>query len=184
MEQDERDERHVEAEERTIARQILPSPTPPRSLSSPPLFHEGTSGIIFPDHETYLTTPVAYLMGLIEGMPNNEFISRPTQPEVTQALEILREERVFIMHTQRSLQIREGTLIARINVGERRLMGFDDVGLRDIFHPTNDYYMPTTAVVSRSSSSALNGTPLCPMPGAYINTDVTGPNGGVYQFVC
>ena len=182
LEQNEWDKQHVDEEERTITRQTLPSP--PHSPSPPSPFHEGTSGVIFPDRETYLTTPVSYLMGLIEGTPNNKFVFGPTQPGVTRALEILREERAFVMHAQRSLQIREGTLITRINTGERRLMGFDDVGLRDTFHPTNDYYMPTTAVVSRSSSSALNGTPLCPMPGAYINTDVTGPNGGVYQFVC
>ena len=53
--------------------------------------------------------PVAYLIGLIEGMPNNKFVSGPTRPEVTRVLEILREEKSFVIHTQRSLQIREGT---------------------------------------------------------------------------
>ena len=118
MEQDKRDERRVEAEERDLARQTLPSPSHSRSPSPPPLIDEGTTGIIFPDQETYLTTPVSYLMGLIEGTPNNEFVSGPTQPEVTRALEILREERSFVIQAQRSLQIREGTLIARINAGE------------------------------------------------------------------
>ena len=122
-------------------------------------------------------------MGLIEGTPNNEFVSGPTRPEVTRALEILREERSFVIRAQRSLQIREGTLIARINAGEWRLMGFDDARpLRDAFHPADDYYMPTTALVSRSSSSASNGSLLCPMPGAYVDTDIVGPRGGVYRF--
>ena len=122
-------------------------------------------------------------MGLIEGTPNNEFVSGPTRPEVTRALEILREERSFVIHAQRSLQIREGTLIAQINAGERRLMGFDDARpLHNAFHPTDDYYMPTTAVVSRSSSSASNGAPLRPMPGVYVDTDIVGPRGGVYRF--
>ena len=80
-------------------------------------------------------TPMSYLMGLIEGTPNNEFVSGPTRPEVTRALEILREERSFVIHAQRSLQIREGTLITQINAGERRLMGFDNAGLRDAFYP-------------------------------------------------
>ena len=182
LEQDERDQRRVEAEERDLARQTLPSPTHSRSPSPPPLIDEGT-GIIFPDRETYLTAPVSYLMGLIEGTPNNEFVSGPTRPEVTRALEILREERSFVMHAQRSLQIREGTLIARINAGERRLMGLDHARpLHDAFHPADDYYMPTTAVVSRSSSSASNGSPLRPMPGAYVGTDIVGPRGGVYRF--
>ena len=62
-------------------------------------------------------------------------------------------------------------------------MGFDDARpLHDTFHPADDYYMPTTAVVSRSSSSASNGSPLHPMPGAYISTDTVGPRGGVYCF--
>ena len=78
MEQNERDERHIEAEERDLARQTLPSPSRSCSPSPPPLFDEGTSGVIFPDCETYLMTPVAYLMGLIEGMLNNEFMSGPT----------------------------------------------------------------------------------------------------------
>ena len=62
-------------------------------------------------------------------------------------------------------------------------MGFDDASpLHDAFHPANNYYTPTTAVVSRSSSSASNGSPLRPMPGAYIDTDIVGPRGGVYRF--
>ena len=127
--------------------------------------------------------PVAYLMGLIEGMPNNKFVSGPTRPEVTRVLEILREEKSFVIHTQRSLQIREGTLIARINAGERRLMGFNKARLlANIFDPADNYYMRNMALVSCSLSSALNGTLLCPMPGAYINTDITGPRGGVYRF--
>ena len=64
-------------------------------------------------------------------------------------MEVLREERSFVIHTQRSLQIREGTLITHINADERRLMGFDDTRpLMDTFHPADDYYMPTTALVS------------------------------------
>ena len=178
LEQNEWDEQHVDEEERTITRQTLPSP--PHSPSPPSPFHEGTSGVIFPDRETYLTTPVSYLMGLIEGTPNNKFVFGPTQPGVTRALEILREERAFVMHAQRSLQIREGTLITRINTGERRLMGFNDAGLRDVFHPADDYYMPTTALVSRFSSSTSNGAPLRLMPESYENTDTIGANRGVY----
>ena len=180
LEEDEQNQQRIEAEERDLARQTLPSPS--HSPSPPPLIHEDT-GVIFPDRKMYLTTPVSYLMGLIEGTPNNEFVSGPTQPEVTRALEILREERSFVIHAQRSLQIREGTLIARINAGERQLMGFDDARpLHDAFHPADDYYMPTTAVVSHSSSSASNGSPLRPMPGAYIDTNIVGPRGGVYRF--
>ena len=183
LEQDERDERRVEAEERDLARQTLPSPAQSRPSSPPPLIDEGTTGIIFPDHKTYLTTPIAYLMGLIEGTPNNEFVSGPTRPEVARALEILREERAFVMHAQRSLQIREGTLIARINAGERRLMGFDDARpLVNTFNPADDYHMPTTTLVSHSSSMASNGALLCPMPGTYGYDDIVGPRGGVYRF--
>ena len=128
-------------------------------------------------------TPVAYLMGLIEGVPNNEFVSGPTQLKVTRALEILRKERVFVMHAQRSLQIREGTLIARINAGERRLMGFNDARpLVNTFNPADDYYTPTTALVSRSSSTASNGALLCPMLGTYEHDDIVGLRGGVYRF--
>lgn len=62
-------------------------------------------------------------------------------------------------------------------------MGFDDARpLPDTFHPADDYYMPTTAVVSRSSLSASNGAPLRPMPGAYVDMDIVGPRGGVYRF--
>ena len=62
-------------------------------------------------------------------------------------------------------------------------MGFNDARpLHDAFHPANNYYMPTTAMVSRSSLSASNGAPLCPMPGAYVDTDIVGPRGGVYRF--
>ena len=62
-------------------------------------------------------------------------------------------------------------------------MGFNDARpLHDAFHPANDYYMPTTAVVSRSSSSASNGAPLRPMPGVYIDMDIVGLRGGVYCF--
>ncbi|ETW87770.1 hypothetical protein HETIRDRAFT_100076 [Heterobasidion irregulare TC 32-1] len=149
-------------------------PSPSRSPSPPPLICTQSKGIIFPDRETYLTTPVAYMMGLIEGTPNTEFVSGPTQPEIQRALEILEEERSFVRHAQRALQIREGTLIARINAGERRLMGLNQTTcLQDSFHPANDitpvteYHMPTTAVVSCASSSASNGVPLRPMPGAY-----------------
>ena len=123
-------------------------------------------------------------MGLIEGQPSNEFVSGPTRPEVERALEILREERSFVMHAQRSLQIREGTIIARISAGQRRLMGFNEPRpLDNTFHPANDYHMPTTAVVSRSSSTASNGAPLRPMPGSYEGSNVTGPAGGVYRFI-
>ncbi|ETW80149.1 hypothetical protein HETIRDRAFT_428410 [Heterobasidion irregulare TC 32-1] len=149
-------------------------PSPSHSPSPPPLIHTPSEGIVFPDRETYLTTPVAYMMGLIEGTPNTEFVSGPTRPEIQRALEILEEERSFVRHTQRALQIREGTLIARINAGERKLIGLDQTTpLRDTFHPTDDitpvteYHMPTTAVVSRASSSASNRAPLRPMPGAY-----------------
>ncbi|ETW82073.1 hypothetical protein HETIRDRAFT_101409 [Heterobasidion irregulare TC 32-1] len=144
-----------------------------RSPSPFPLIHEGNKGVVFPDRETYLMTPVSYMMGLIEGTLNTEFVSGPTWPEVRRALEILEEERSFVRHAQRALQIREGTLIARINAGERRLMGLNQTTqLCDSFHPADDnpatkYHMPTTAVVSSASSSASNGAPLCPMPGAY-----------------
>ncbi|ETW82566.1 hypothetical protein HETIRDRAFT_426194 [Heterobasidion irregulare TC 32-1] len=94
------------------------STSPSSSPSPPPLTHEANEGIVFPDRETYLTTPVAYMMGLIEGTPNTEFMSGPTRPEIQRALEILEEERSFVRHAQRALQIREGTIIARINAGE------------------------------------------------------------------
>ena len=101
LEQDEQDKQCVLAEERDIAQQTIPTPSP---LYSPlPLFHNSTVGVIFPDRETYLTMPVAYLMGLIEGMPNNKFVSSLTRPEVTRALEILWEEWAFVMHAQKSL---------------------------------------------------------------------------------
>ncbi|ETW75885.1 hypothetical protein HETIRDRAFT_430369 [Heterobasidion irregulare TC 32-1] len=134
--------------------------------------------------ETYLTTPVAYMMGLIEGTPNTEFVSGPTRPEIQRALEILEEERSFVRHAQRALQIREGTIITRINAGERKLMGLQN--LRDSFHPADDptpsteYHMPTTAVVSRASSSASNGAPLRPMPGTYPTR--TDRERDVYRF--
>lgn len=64
-------------------------------------------------------------------------------------------------------------------------MGLDHVEpLRDTFHPAddltpaNEYYMPSTAVVSCASSAASNGGLLHPMPGTYP----TGPNRGVYRF--
>ncbi|ETW84851.1 hypothetical protein HETIRDRAFT_121129 [Heterobasidion irregulare TC 32-1] len=53
-------------------------PAPSHSPSPPPLIHTQGDGIIFPDRETYLMTPVAYMMGLIEGTPNTEFVSGPT----------------------------------------------------------------------------------------------------------
>ena len=183
LEQNEVDEQRLEAEERDRARQTLLTP-PSHSPSPPPLIHDGTAGIIFPDRQTYLTAPVSYLMGLIEGQPSNEFVSGPTRPEVERALEVLREERSFVMHAQRSLQIREGTIIARIVNGQRRLMGFDEPRpLINTFNPADDYYMPTTAVVSRSSSTASNGAPLRPMPGSYEGFNATGPAGGVYRFI-
>ena len=76
LEQNKQDEQCIDAEKRTIARQTLPSPS--HSPSPSPLFHKGTPGVIFPDRETYLMTPVSYLIGLIEGTPNNEFVSGPT----------------------------------------------------------------------------------------------------------
>ncbi|ETW85244.1 hypothetical protein HETIRDRAFT_424615 [Heterobasidion irregulare TC 32-1] len=162
-------------------------PSPSRSPSPPPLVRTQSEGIIFPDRETYLTTPVAYMMGLIEGTPNTEFVSGPTRPEVRRALEILEEERSFVRHAQRALQIREGTLIARINAGERKLIGLDQTTpLQDTFHPADDitpvteYHMPTMAVVSRASSSASNGAPLHPMPGAYPTE--RGRGRDVYRF--
>ncbi|ETW79297.1 hypothetical protein HETIRDRAFT_453743 [Heterobasidion irregulare TC 32-1] len=149
-------------------------PSPSRSPSPPPLIRTQGEGIIFPDRETYLTTPVAYMMGLIKGTPNTEFVSGPTRPEVQRALEILEEERSFVRHAQRALQIWEGTLIAHINAGKRRLMGLNQTPhLQDSFHPADNitpitkYHMPTTAVVSRASSSTSNGAPLRPMLGAY-----------------
>ncbi|ETW77375.1 hypothetical protein HETIRDRAFT_118453 [Heterobasidion irregulare TC 32-1] len=159
-------------------------PSPSHSPSPPPLIREANEGVIFPDRETYLTTPVAYMMGLIEGTPNTEFVSGPTRPEIQRALEILEEERSFVRHAQRALQIREGTIIARINAGERKLMGLQN--LRDSFHPADDptpsteYHMPTTAVVSRASSTASNGAPLRPMPGTYPTR--TDRERGVYRF--
>ncbi|ETW87804.1 hypothetical protein HETIRDRAFT_448221 [Heterobasidion irregulare TC 32-1] len=47
------------------------------SPSPPPLIHEANEGVVFPDRETYLTTPVAYMMGLIEGTPNTETFEIP-----------------------------------------------------------------------------------------------------------
>ncbi|ETW76864.1 hypothetical protein HETIRDRAFT_118995 [Heterobasidion irregulare TC 32-1] len=154
------------------------------SPSPPPLIREANESIVFPDRETYLTTPVAYMMGLIEGTPNTEFVSGPTRPEIQRALEILKEERSFVRHAQRALQIREGTIIARINAGERKLMGLQN--LRDSFHPADDptpateYHMPTTAVVSRASSSASNGAPFRPMLGTYPTR--TDRERDVYRF--
>ncbi|ETW87792.1 hypothetical protein HETIRDRAFT_114754 [Heterobasidion irregulare TC 32-1] len=114
-------------------------PSPSRSPSPPPLIRTQSEGIIFPDRETYLTTFIAYIMGLIEGTPNTEFVSGPTRPEIQRALEILEEERSFVQHAQRALQIREGILIARINAGERRLMGLNQTPhLQDSFHPADD----------------------------------------------
>ncbi|ETW86448.1 hypothetical protein HETIRDRAFT_423676 [Heterobasidion irregulare TC 32-1] len=66
------------------------------SPSPPPLIREANEGIIFPDRETYLTTPIVYMMGLIEGTPNTEFVSGPTRPEIQRTLEILEEERSFV----------------------------------------------------------------------------------------
>ena len=159
----------------------------PRSPSSspPPLFKKNIPRVVFPDRETYLMTLVSYLMGLIKGTPNNKFVSGPMRPKVVRVLDILWEERLFIMHTQRSLQIRKGTIIVRITVGERRLTGFTETVsyLNDIFHPADNYYILTTTLISCSSSVASNGTPLCPMPGAYIPTMVNGRNNEVYQFI-
>ncbi|ETW79951.1 hypothetical protein HETIRDRAFT_117063 [Heterobasidion irregulare TC 32-1] len=177
------------AEEAAVA-QIPGSPvidistSPSSSPSPPPLIREANEGVIFPDRETYLTTPVAYMMGLIEGTPNTEFVSGPTRPEIQRALEILEEERSFVRHAQRALQIREGTIIARINAGQQKLMGLQN--LRDSFHPADDptpsteYHMPTTAVVSRALSSASNGAPLHPMPGTYPTR--TDRERDVYRF--
>ncbi|ETW79547.1 hypothetical protein HETIRDRAFT_452686 [Heterobasidion irregulare TC 32-1] len=53
-------------------------PSPSRSPSPPPLIRMQDEGIIFPDRETYLTTPVTYMMGLIERTPNTEFVLGPT----------------------------------------------------------------------------------------------------------
>ncbi|ETW78763.1 hypothetical protein HETIRDRAFT_104122 [Heterobasidion irregulare TC 32-1] len=124
------------------------------SPSPPPLIREANEGVVFPDRETYLTTPVVYMMGLIEGTPNTEFVLGPTRPEIQRALEILEEERSF--------------------------------NLQDSFHPAGDptpstkYHMPTTAVVSRASSLASNGAPLCPMPGTYPTR--TDRERDVYRF--
>ncbi|ETW76459.1 hypothetical protein HETIRDRAFT_429907 [Heterobasidion irregulare TC 32-1] len=103
-----------------------PTPSPPHSPSPPPLICEGNKGIIFLDRELYLSTPVTYLMGLIEGSPSTEFVLGPTWPEIQRALEILEEERAFVQHAQSALQMREGTLIARINAGS-------EGGIREAF---------------------------------------------------
>ncbi|ETW75983.1 hypothetical protein HETIRDRAFT_455604 [Heterobasidion irregulare TC 32-1] len=160
------------------------STSPSSSPSPPPLIREANEGVVFPDRETYLTTPVVYMMGLIEGTPNPEFVSGPTRPEIQRALEILEEERSFVRHAQRALQIRKGTIIARINARERKLMGLQT--LQDSFHPADDptpsteYHMPTTAVVSRASSSASNGAPLRTMLGTYPTR--TDRERDVYRF--
>ena len=86
-------------------------------------------------------TLVSYLMGLIKGTPNNKFVSGPMRPKVVRVLDILWEERSFIMHTQRSLQIRKGTIITWITVGERRLTGFTKMVsyFNDMFYLANNY---------------------------------------------
>ncbi|ETW82054.1 hypothetical protein HETIRDRAFT_115654 [Heterobasidion irregulare TC 32-1] len=116
----------------------LLTPSPSHSPSPPPLIQEKNNGIVFPNREPYLTAPVTYLMGLIEGSPSTEFVSR-------------------------ALQIREGTLIARINAGERRLIGLDHIQpLHDTFHPAdnptpaNEYYMPSTAMGRRGADFTTN----------------------------
>ncbi|ETW87779.1 hypothetical protein HETIRDRAFT_100082 [Heterobasidion irregulare TC 32-1] len=167
---------------------MMPPTTSPSHSPSPPLLiHKVDEGIIFPDREIYLTTPVAYMMGLIEGTPNTEFMSGPTRLEIQRALEILEEERAFVWHMQRALQIRKGTLIARINAGKRRLIGLNQpMHLHDFFHPADDitpiteYHVPTTAVVSHASSLASNGALLRPMLGTYTMGPIRGKD--VYRF--
>lgn len=180
LEQDEQDEWHIEAKEIAIAvaRQLSRFP----SHSSYSFFNENILGVIFLDREAYLTTPVSYLMGLIEDTPNNKFTLELTQAKITRAIKVLQKKRSFVTHAQRSLQIREGTIIAQINTGERRLIKLNETVtyLNDTFHPTNNYYMPTTVMVSHFSSMASNSTPLCPMPGAYVSTLVNSHNNDVY----
>ncbi|ETW84826.1 hypothetical protein HETIRDRAFT_121142 [Heterobasidion irregulare TC 32-1] len=55
-----------------------PAGSPPHSPFPPPLIREENKEVIFPDRESYLTAPVAYLIGLIEGLPSTEFVSGPT----------------------------------------------------------------------------------------------------------
>ena len=86
-------------------------------------------------------TPMSYLMGLSEGTPNNEFVSGPMRSKVIRVLDILWEERSFVMHMQRSLQIRKGTIITWITAGERRLTGFTKMVsyFNDMFYLANNY---------------------------------------------
>ena len=43
---------------------------------------------------------MSYLMGLIEGTPNHEFVLGFMQGEIKQALDIFRKECAFVQHAQ------------------------------------------------------------------------------------
>ncbi|ETW85106.1 hypothetical protein HETIRDRAFT_308579 [Heterobasidion irregulare TC 32-1] len=64
------------------ALRVTSSISPELIISPPhsplPLIHKECEGVIFPDRELYLTAPVAYLMGLIEGLPSTKFVLGPT----------------------------------------------------------------------------------------------------------